>query len=88
LPVWTERDYVVDRELRTNPPKKYLAHGGKWQFSSSPRDYPQINFTSIARKRTWLTFKRAVPKVLLCGSGSDFTSQAMDLWAYHNRVKI
>lgn len=29
-----------------------------------------------------------VPKVLFCDNGSEFTSQAMDLWAYRNGVKI
>ena len=31
---------------------------------------------------------RAVPKVLFCDNGSEFTSQAMDLWAYRNGAKI
>ncbi len=29
-----------------------------------------------------------VPKLLFCDNGSEFTSQSMDLWAYHNRVQI
>jgi transposase InsO family protein len=33
-------------------------------------------------------FERAVPKVLFCDNGSEFTSQAMDLWAYRNGVEI
>ena len=28
--------------------------------------------------------QRGVPKVLFCDNGSEFTSQAMDLWAYQN----
>jgi putative transposase len=32
--------------------------------------------------------QRAVPKFLFCDNGSEFTSQAMDLWAYQNGVKI
>ena len=32
--------------------------------------------------------KRGVPKLLFCDNGSEFTSQVMDLWAYHNRVQI
>src|SRR5271170_243638 len=32
--------------------------------------------------------KRGVPKLLFCDNGSEFTSQAMDLWAYQNGVKI
>jgi putative transposase len=26
--------------------------------------------------------------VLFCDNGSEFTSQIMDLWAYHNQVRI
>jgi putative transposase len=29
-----------------------------------------------------------VPKFLFCDNGSEFTSQAMDLWAYQNGMKI
>ncbi len=32
--------------------------------------------------------KRRVPKLLFCDNGSEFTSQALDLWAYQNGVKI
>jgi len=32
--------------------------------------------------------QRAVPKTLYCDNGSEFTSQAMDLWAYHAGVQI
>ena len=32
--------------------------------------------------------KRGVPKLIFCDKGSEFTSQIMDLWAYHNRVQI
>ncbi len=32
--------------------------------------------------------RRGVPKMLFCDNGSEFTSQIMDLWAYHNRVQI
>jgi putative transposase len=32
--------------------------------------------------------ERGVPRVLFCDNGSEFTSQVMDLWAYHNAVKI
>ena len=32
--------------------------------------------------------KRGVPKFLFCDNGSEFTSQIMDLWAYHNQVQI
>ena len=32
--------------------------------------------------------KRGEPKLLFCDNGSEFTSQIMGLWAYHNRVQI
>ncbi len=32
--------------------------------------------------------ERGAPQVLFCDNGSEFTSQVMDLWAYHNGVKI
>ncbi len=32
--------------------------------------------------------KRGLPKLLFCDNGSEFSSQAMDLWAYQNGVKI
>jgi putative transposase len=31
---------------------------------------------------------RGVPKLLFCDNGSEFSSQAIDLWAYQNGVKI
>ena len=35
-----------------------------------------------------LKLDRGVPKILFCDNGSEFTCQAMDLWAYRNQVKI
>jgi putative transposase len=32
--------------------------------------------------------KRRAPKLLFCDNESEFTSQAADLWAYQNGVKI
>jgi len=32
--------------------------------------------------------QRGVPQILFCDNGSEFTSQVLDLWAYHNQVKI
>ena len=32
--------------------------------------------------------ERGMPQMLFCDNGSEFTSQVMDLWAYHNQVKI
>ena len=35
-----------------------------------------------------LRAQRATPKMLFCDNGTEFTSQAMDLWAYHAGVQI
>jgi putative transposase len=35
-----------------------------------------------------ITLQLGAPKVLFCDNGSEFTSQAMDLWAYRNGVRI
>ena len=35
-----------------------------------------------------LKLGRGMPKVLFCDNGSEFTSQAMDLWAYRHSAKI
>ncbi len=32
--------------------------------------------------------ERGAPGILFCDNGSEFTSQVLDLWAYHNQVKI
>ena len=42
----------------------------------------------VVRALNRLKQQRGVPKVLFCDNGSEFTSQAMDLWAYQNGVKI
>ena len=35
-----------------------------------------------------IRLQRTTPKTLFCDNGSEFTSQAMDLWAYHAGVQI
>jgi len=42
----------------------------------------------VVRVLNRVKLERGVPKVLFCDNGSEFTSQAMDLWAYRNGVKI
>jgi putative transposase len=42
----------------------------------------------VVRTLNQLKFSRGVPKVLFCDNGSEFTSHAMDLWAYQNGAKI
>src|SRR5277367_7023815 len=42
----------------------------------------------VVRTLNKLKLDRGVPKVLFCDNGSEFTSHAMDLWAYQNGTKI
>ena len=42
----------------------------------------------VVRALNTIGQKRGAPKFLFCDNGSEFTSQSMDLWAYHNRVQI
>ena len=35
-----------------------------------------------------IKIQRGVPKMVHCDNGSEFSSQAMDLWAYQNGVRI
>ena len=42
----------------------------------------------VVRVLSRICLKRATPKTLFCDNGSEFTSQAMDLWAYHAGVQI
>lgn len=42
----------------------------------------------VVRVLSRIGSQRGVPKALFCDNGSEFTSQAMDLWAYRAGVKI
>ena len=42
----------------------------------------------MVRTLNRLKLHRGVPKVLFCDNGSEFTSQAMDMWAYQNGTTI
>jgi putative transposase len=42
----------------------------------------------VVRTLNEIRQQRGVPRLLFCDNGSEFTSQVMDLWAYHNQVKI
>ena len=42
----------------------------------------------VVRVLTQVKQHRGVSKSLFCDNGSEFTSQAMDLWAYQNGIKI
>ena len=42
----------------------------------------------VVRALQRISDQRGIPQVLFCDNGSEFTSQVLDLWAYHNHVKI
>jgi len=42
----------------------------------------------VVRTLNRLKHEGRTPKLLFCDNGSEFSGQAMDLWAYHNGVKI
>ncbi len=42
----------------------------------------------VAAVLTRLGMERGLPSVITCDHGSEFTSRALDHWAYQNRVKI
>jgi putative transposase len=42
----------------------------------------------VVRTLNRLKLNRGVPKVLFCDNSSEFTSRAMNLWAYQNGAKI
>jgi len=35
-----------------------------------------------------VAIERGLPQAIVLDNGSEFTSQIMDLWAYHNRIQI
>jgi putative transposase len=43
---------------------------------------------SVVQALVRICAQRGAPKALYCDNGSEFTSQAMDLWAYHAGVQI
>ncbi len=42
----------------------------------------------VVKVMNQIKMHRGVPKMLFCDNGSEFTSQAMDLWAYQNGVRM
>jgi len=42
----------------------------------------------VVRVLQQISQERGAPQILFCDNGSEFTSRVMDLWAYHNDVKI
>ncbi|KGS05994.1 transposase family protein [Burkholderia sp. ABCPW 111] len=48
----------------------------------------RLGASDVVRVLGELKAKREAPRTLLCDNGSEFTSQVMDLWAYHQKVEI
>lgn len=44
--------------------------------------------TDVVRVLETLRQRRGCPECLYCDNGSEFTSQILDLWAYHYKVRI
>jgi putative transposase len=44
--------------------------------------------SGVVRVLQHISQERGTPQMLFCDNGSEFTSQVMDLWAYHNQVMI
>ncbi len=42
----------------------------------------------VVKVMNQIKMHRGVPKMLFCDNGAEFTSQAMDLWAYQNGVRM
>ena len=48
----------------------------------------KLKGTDVVRVLQRVRGNRGVPQTLFCDNGSEFTSQVMDLWAYHHGVQI
>jgi len=48
----------------------------------------RLGASDVVRVLDELRIRRGAPGMLLCDNGSEFTSQVMDLWAYHHKVEI
>ena len=49
---------------------------------------PSLKGEDVVRVLNRIKAQRGAPKMLFCDNGSEFSSQAMDLWAYQNGVRI
>ncbi len=55
--------------------------GNAWQSNRSRR----LKGEDVVMALNRIKIQRGVPKFLCCDKGSEFSSQALDLWAYQNR---
>ena len=49
---------------------------------------PGLKGADVVRVLNHLKSRRGAPRFLFCDNGSEFTGQAMDLWAHQNQVRI
>jgi putative transposase len=49
---------------------------------------PGLKGTDVVRVLNQIKGKRGAPQYLFCDNGSEFTGQAMDLWAHQHQVRI
>lgn len=47
-----------------------------------------ISGALVARQLTWLKLTRGNPEVIVTDNGPEFTSKALDTWAYQNHVRL
>jgi putative transposase len=52
------------------------------------RSEPRLKGEDVVRALNRIKVSRGVPKMVHCDNGSEFSSQAMDLWAYQNKVRM
>jgi putative transposase len=65
--------------------------GSRSTRKRSELEMPFCEVTIVARRsisQSNALLSREVSKTLFCDNGTEFTSQAMDLWANHARVRI
>ncbi len=85
--VWS-MDFVADQ----------LADGKRFRFLTGVDIYTReclaieaeqrMKGEDVVRVLNRIKMHRGVPKMVFCDNGTEFTSQAMDLWAYQNGVRI
>jgi putative transposase len=49
---------------------------------------PALKGTDVVRVLNHIKARRGAPRYLFCDNGSEFTGQAMDLWAHQHQVRI
>ena len=69
-------------------PQVWIVPSSEMRSTSSSFSHHGQEEFDVVRVLHRMKQQRGVPKVLFWDNGSGFTSQAMDLWAYQNGMKI